>query len=127
MTCKVYYFSIEKACKLKQYEVVLRNLEGNTEIVKKSDVIEVLGASFEPLSDREKRYLGVRNGLKVTSVKPGKLMKVGIKEGFILLSVNKKPVNSVKDITEILDDTEGGVIIEGLDSSGSRSYYAFGM
>lgn len=113
--------------KLKQYEVVLRNLEGNTEIVKKSDVIEVLGASFEPLSDREKRYLGVRNGLKVTSVKPGKLMKVGIKEGFILLSVNKKPVNSVKDITEILDDTEGGVIIEGLDSSGSRSYYAFGM
>ena len=54
-------------------------------------------------------------------------MKVGIQEGFVLTSINKKPVNSVKDIAEILKDTEGGVIIEGLDQNGSRSYYAFGM
>ena len=54
-------------------------------------------------------------------------MKVGIKEGFILTSVNKKPVNSVKDITDILKESEGGVIIEGVDSNGSKSYYAFGM
>ncbi len=27
-------------------------------------------------------------------------MKVGIKEGFVLTSVNKKPVNSVKDIAD---------------------------
>ena len=31
-------------------------------------------------------------------------MKVGIKEGFVLTSVNKKPVNSVKDIAEILEE-----------------------
>ena len=54
-------------------------------------------------------------------------MKVGIQEGFILTSVNKKPVGSVKDIAEILKDTEGGVIIEGVDRNGNRSYYAFGM
>jgi len=54
-------------------------------------------------------------------------MKVGIEEGFVLTSVNKKPVNSVKDIATILEDTEGGVIIEGVDRSGSRSYYAFGL
>jgi hypothetical protein len=41
--------------------------------------------------------------------------------------VNKRPVNSVKDIEEILKDTEGGVIIEGVDKTGSRSYYAFGL
>ncbi len=34
---------------MKQFEVVLRNLEGNTEIVKRTDVLEVLGASFEPV------------------------------------------------------------------------------
>jgi Do/DeqQ family serine protease len=113
--------------KLKQFNVVLRNLEGNTEIVKRSDVLEVLGASFEPISDREKRAFGIRNGIKVTSVKQGKFMKVGIKEGFILTSVNKKPVSSVKDIADILEHTEGGVIIEGVDRNGSRSYYAFGI
>ncbi len=113
--------------KLKQYDVVLRNLEGSTEIVKKEDLMDLIGARFEPLTDKEKRSLGVSSGLKVTSVTPGKFMKVGIQEGFVLTSINKKPVNSVKDIAEILKDTEGGVIIEGVDQNGSRSYYAFGM
>lgn len=113
--------------KLKQFDVVLRNLEGNTEIVKKTELLDVLGASFEPVSERDKRSLGIRHGVKVISVKPGKFMKVGIKEGFVLTSVNKKPVNNVKDIADILKNTEGGVIIEGVDRDGSRSYYAFGM
>lgn len=113
--------------KLKQFDVVLRNLEGNTQIVKKTDLLDVLGASFEPVTDRDKQSLGIRNGVKVSSVKPGKFMKVGIKEGFVLTSVNKKPVNSVKEIADILKNTEGGVIIEGVDKDGSRSYYAFGM
>ena len=113
--------------KLKQFDVVLRNLEGSTEIVKKTDLMDVLGASFEPLSEREKQSLGIENGIRVKSVKEGKFMKVGIQEGFILTMVNKKPVSSVKDITSILKESEGGVIIEGVDRKGSRSYYAFGM
>jgi serine protease Do len=112
---------------LKQFDVILRNLEGSTDVVKKADILDVLGASFEPLTEKEKRSLGIQNGLKVTSVTSGKFQKVGIKEGFILTSVNKKPVNSVKDITEILKDTEGGVIIEGVERTGSRAYYAFGL
>jgi S1-C subfamily serine protease len=118
---------IRRDGKLKQYDVVLRNLEGSTEIMKRQDVLEVLGATFEPVSDRDKRNLGIRNGVRVKSLKPGKLMKVGIQEGFILTSVNKRPVSSVKDIAEILKESEGGVIIEGVDTNGSRSYYAFGM
>ena len=113
--------------KLKQFNVVLRNLEGNTEIVKGDNVIELLGAIFEPISEREMRALGIRSGVRVKSVKPGKFMKVGIREGFVLTSVNKKPVNSVKDIADILNETEGGVIIEGVDLNGDKSYYAFGM
>ena len=118
---------IKRDGKLKQFDLLLRNLEGSTEIVKREDVLELLGASFEPLSEREKQNLGIRNGLKVKSVKKGKFMKVGIQEGFILTSVNKKPVGSVNDIAAILKDSKGGVIIEGVDRNGSRSYYAFGM
>jgi len=112
---------------LKHFDVVLRNLEGSTEIVKRVDIIEILGANFEPVSDKEKRTLGIRHGVKVTSVKSGKFAKVGIKEGFVLTSVNKTPINSVKEIAEILEDTEGGVIIEGVEKNGSKAYYAFGM
>jgi serine protease Do len=64
--------------------------------------------------------------VKVKSVRQGKFKKVGIEEGFILTSVNKRPVSSVNDIESILKDSEGGVIIEGVDRKGSHSYYAFG-
>ena len=89
--------------------------------------MDILGATLEPLSERELRSLGIGTGLRVTAVKPGKFQKVGIREGFILTSVNKTPVRSVKDVAEILKNADGGVIIEGLDRNGARSYYAFGM
>jgi Do/DeqQ family serine protease len=118
---------VKRDGKLKQFDLLMRNLEGSTEIVKKNDVLEILGASFEPLSAREKQDLGISNGLKVKSVKEGKFRNVGIQEGFVLTNVNKKPVGSVNDIAAILKDSEGGVFIEGVDRKGSRSYYAFGM
>jgi len=118
---------VKRDGKLKQFDVVLRNLDGSTEIVKKTDVIDVLGASFEPLSEQEMQSLGIDSGIRVKSVKEGKFMKVGIEEGFILTMVNKKPVNSVKDITTILKESEGGIIIEGVDRKGSPAYYAFGI
>lgn len=118
---------VKREGKLKQFDLLLRNLEGSTEIVKRNDVLEILGASFEPLSAREMQDLGISNGLKVKSVKEGKFRNVGIQEGFVLTYVNKKPVDSVKDIAAILKDSEGGVFIEGVDRKGSRSYYAFGM
>lgn len=113
--------------KLKQFEVVLRNTSGNTDIVRATDTIASLGATFEPASEREIKALGLRNGVKVTSVSSGKFMKVGIKEGFIITSVNNQPVNSVNDIKEIISKVEGGVYIEGVYGDGSRSYYAFGL
>jgi len=118
---------VKRDGKLKQFDVVLRNLEGSTEIVKKTDIIDVLGASFEPLSERDRKSLEIENGVRVKSVTEGKFKKVGIQEGFILTMVNKKPVSSVKDIRSILKESEGGVIIEGVDRKGSRAYYAFGM
>ncbi len=112
---------------LKHFEVVLRNLKGSTDLVKKEEILEVLGASFEPVSEKEKRALGIKSGVKIVSLKAGKFAQVGIKEGFILTSINKTPVYNVNEVVEILENTEGGVIIEGVDRSGSKSYYAFGI
>lgn len=112
---------------VKQFDVVLRNLEGSTELVKKEEILEVLGAILEPISDKEKKALGIEHGVKVVSLKSGKFAQVGIKEGFILTSVNKMPVNSVKEVSTILANAEGGVIVEGVDKNGAKAYYAFGI
>jgi serine protease Do len=118
---------VKRNGKLKQYDLVLRNLDGNTEIVRTKDVLSILGASFETASAAAKRKLGINNGVKVTSLKSGKLMKVGVKKGFIITSINKKPVNNVKEISDVLKDVNGGVMIEGIYGDGSKTYYAFGL
>lgn len=118
---------VKRKGNLKQYDVVLRNMEGSTELVKTNEIIEKLGATFESLTSGEKRKLGISSGVRVTSVRPGKFMKVGISNGFIVTAVNKTAVNSVKDISDVLKDVDGGVIIEGVYGDGSKSYYAFGM
>jgi S1-C subfamily serine protease len=112
---------------LKQFDVILRNMQGSTEIVRTDAIIEVLGATFEPITTAEKRRLGISNGVRVIDLKPGKFMKVGIKKGFVVTSVNKTPVDSVNEISNILRGVDGGVIIEGVYNDGSKSYYAFGM
>lgn len=113
--------------KLKSYNLVLRNLDGNTDIVKTSDVLKVLGATFEPVSSAEQKRLGIDHGIKITNIESGKLQKVGVKKGFIVTSVNKMPVNSVKGLSDILKNVEGGVMIEGVYGDGSKTYYAFGL
>lgn len=117
---------IKRNGELKQYDLVLRNLEGSIGMVRGDDKLELLGATFAPLSEREKKSLGISNGIRVKSVKQGKFRQVGIREGFVLTTVNKKPVSSVNDIASILNESEGGIIIEGMDRNGSKAYYAFG-
>ncbi len=111
----------------KLYEVVLRNMSGNTGIVKQGDSMNVLGASFENLTQKEKRELGIKNGVKVSSLTAGKLMKAGIKEGFIIININNKPVNDVEQIKDFLSKARGGVYLEGIYPDGTVAYYAFGM
>lgn len=117
---------IKRNGELKQYDLVLRNLEGSIGMVIGDDQLELLGATFAPLSEREKKSLGISNGIRVESVKQGKFRQLGIREGFVLTTVNKKPVSSVNDIASILNESEGGIIIEGMDRNGSKAYFAFG-
>ncbi len=118
---------VKRNGKLKQFDLVLRNLNGNTDIVRTADVTTILGAIFEPVSITAKRKLEIKSGVRVASLKSGKLMKVGVKKGFIITSINKMPVNTVKDISDILRDVDGGVMIEGVYGDGSKTYYAFGL
>jgi len=118
---------INRNNKEKAFEVVLRNMDGDTGIVKKDDSLALLGASLEPASDELKQKLGIKYGVRVTSLKSGKLMKAGVREGFVITQINNKPATSIEDIKAILSKTEGGVYIEGIYPDRTIAYYAFGL
>lgn len=110
----------------KAFAVTLRNLQGGTDITK-NEVVNMLGADFSAVPDDEKGQLGISSGVKISKLDNGKLRGAGIKEGFIITSIDNKKVNSPSEVANILEKKQGGVLIEGVYPNGMRAYYGFGM
>ncbi|MGQ0829448.1 MAG: Do family serine endopeptidase [Bacteroidota bacterium] len=113
----------------KMLPVVLKNRNGNTAVVErpKLEVVSALGATFEDVNSSDKKKLNIDSGLRVTKLNAGKLLSAGIKEGFIITSVDKKKISNIEDIKTALENKKGGVLIEGIYPNGMRAYYGFGL
>lgn len=110
----------------KPFKVTLRNTQGNTGIVRET-YNAFLGGQFETVTDKEKEKLEINNGLKITSLESGKLKNAGIKEGFIITTVNKKPIYEVNDLKREINNAKGGILVEGIYPNGEQAYYVFGV
>ncbi len=111
--------------KEKQFSVTLRNKHGDTQIVRDRDA--VLGAKFETISNREKEALEIDNGLKIKSLEKGELKDAGLKEGFIITYVNKKPMYEISDFKREIGNARGGILVEGIYPNGEQAYFVFGV
>ena len=92
-----------------------------------SVALEQLGATFTSVPNNLRAKLGLRSGLQVEELKDGLLSNAGIKKGFIITQVDKKPVRSVEELMSLLQNTDGGILIEGIYPNGMRAYYGFGL
>lgn len=114
--------------KLNEGEVILRNKMGNTDIVKKEDVsvVSIFNSEIREVTDKEKEALGIAGGIKVLSVGEGKLKSIGIKKGFVITRIDKRPVANPNQIVDYLTKHEGALLIEGLYQKNQKAYYALG-
>ncbi len=110
----------------KSVAVTLKNKDGNTNIVK-NEMVSLLGAEFEPISMDEGAKLGIKSGVKISKLNAGKLRSAGIREGFIIETIDNKTVTGTDDIVSALKNKKGGVLIEGIYPNGMRAYYGFGL
>jgi Do/DeqQ family serine protease len=109
----------------KQFTVTLRNKHGDTQIVRDNN--SILGTEFETISDREKQKLDIDYGIKIKNLDKGKLRDAGLKEGFIITNVNKKPIYEVNDLKREIGNARGGILVEGIYPNGELAYYVFGV
>ncbi len=110
-------------------KTVLRNIHGDTSIVQRGerDVIEALGATLENVEARDLRRLRIESGVRVASLNSGKLADSGIREGFIITHVDRKPVSSARELVAELSGKSGGILIGGVYPNGTRAYYGVGL
>ena len=122
---------VDRSGKTRTIPVVLNNASGNKDLATKmdKDLENLLGADFRALSEEEAEALGLDGGVEVVRLYSGKLAKyTQMKEGFVITKINDQKVRKPSDMKSLLDDIEGGVMLEGRypDMSGNY-YYAFGM
>jgi serine protease Do len=89
--------------------------------------VTLLGAKLETPTDAELSKLGLSHGVKVKELQTGKLKSAGLREGFIITTLDNKPVKSTHEVMDYLENRRGGVLIEGYYPNGMRAYYGFGM
>ncbi|MBR5166453.1 MAG: Do family serine endopeptidase [Salinivirgaceae bacterium] len=107
--------------------LTLRNIEGGTSLQKAGETTELLGASIRTVTPQTASGLRIKGGVEIVALSDGKFAQAGVKQGFIITSVNRKPIYSVDDLRLILQNTTGGIYLEGVYPNGSISYYAFGI
>jgi Do/DeqQ family serine protease len=112
----------------KNLAVVLRGEDNTTEFKKKEPINtnNLLGAEFQDLSASEKKNLRIENGVKISSLKSGKMSSVGIRSGFIVTRLNNKTVSSTDDVDNIVNSSENNMImIEGVYPQNPNSKYVY--
>lgn len=120
--------TINRSGKIIEKRTTLQNRLGTTEIIKRTDTINLLGAVFQPVDKNSAQRLGINSGLKVVELEKGKLLNAGVRRGFIITLVNGRTISSVEDLNGAIKKSKnGGVYVEGFYPNGMRAYYAFGL
>ncbi|MDO4497360.1 MAG: Do family serine endopeptidase [Bacteroidales bacterium] len=108
----------------------LKNSQGNTEVIAKKKS-ESLGVDFKNLTPQELAKYGVRRGVLVKEVKQGgAFARAGVREKFLIVKVNDRPVSSDKEIEAIYnqlttnrdEDQEPVLFIVGVYPNGRTAY-----
>lgn len=109
--------------------VQLRNMQGNTQVTKAGDFTD-LGCAFKKVDESTLRQLGLSNGVQVTGLSKGRFQEAGVKEGFIITSINNSRISSPEDAEKMYKAImKGGadekvMILRGVYPTGKRGIYA---
>lgn len=108
--------------------VTLTNRSGNMKVVTKESLssTSIAGATFEDLSKDELEEFELEGGAKIVDLNDGRWKDAGIKEGFVVTKLDKRPVRNVEELSAYLRRAEGSALIEGYYQPGDKVIYGIG-
>ena len=111
----------------KNYAITLRDNSGGEKISKAERSVNMMGADFNEVSEKERKQLGINNGVKIENLQAGKLRSAGIREGFIITSIDNQKIENAQQVEQIFSEKKGGILVEGIYPNGMKAYYGFGL
>ena len=113
--------------KEKQLNVTFKGTSQETGTVSEDGSVAFYGSSIKAAPADVLDRLGLKWGVQIVKVGPGKLMQAGAVEGFIIQYVNNQEVKSPQDIIDIVKKSRRSVVVEGVTPSGRTGFFAFGV
>ena len=113
-------------------QATLRNNHGNTSVTR-ADTPSSLGAKLAAADNDTLRKLGLSSGVSVGSLSDGRFKDAGMKDNFIIVSINRTRVSSPEQVEAIYSairkssDPEKAMFISGIYPDGQQAYYAVGL
>ncbi|OGU78355.1 MAG: trypsin, partial [Ignavibacteria bacterium RIFOXYA2_FULL_35_9] len=98
--------------------------EVNSESKSSTAQFDGVGFSVKNLSSKEKSDLKVDHGVIITEVKPfSKAEDRQLAKGFIILEADKKKINSVSDLRNIIKDKKGSALLLKLQDGRGNNFF----
>lgn len=113
--------------KEKVLEVTFKGTSQENGTVTDDGTVAFYGSSIKEASKETLEKLGLKGGVEVVELGPGKMMEAGATEGFIILYVNDHPVKTPQDVIDVVKKSKRTIFIEGVTPSGRTGYFGFGV
>lgn len=110
----------------KVFDVTFQAITTDNGTVQEDGSVAFYGCMLRTPSKEKLEMLGLKKGVEIVTVGPGKMLDAGASEGFIIQYVNDQPVSSPKDVIDIAGKTKRAIFIEGVTANGKASYFGFG-
>ncbi len=119
--------SVDRKGTRKDISVTLKNIEGSESVIEEKPN-EMFGATLEELSIEQKRSFGVSYGVAVKRIEEGRFKDLGIRKGFIILTVNHVPIHTIAELRKVVAElrrttNSKGVLLRGFYPNGKIKYY----
>ena len=113
--------------KTKRLDVTFKGTSQENGTVSEDGTVAFYGSSIREASEEVLKRYGLKRGVEIAELGPGKLMEAGATEGFIIQYVNDIPVKTPQDVIDIVKKSKRAVFIEGVTVSGRTGYFGFGI
>lgn len=113
-------------------DVKLYNPNGTTGVTKASDFTD-LGCAFKKVDESMLKQLGLSGGVQVVDLKEGIVREAGVRQGFIVVSINDTRISSPEDVEKMYraivkqSGDDRVMILRGIYPTGKRGIYAIDL
>jgi serine protease Do len=94
--------------------VTLKNKAGNTDIVKKSTILDKIGGTLETIDQKTASANDIQGGVVVKKIGTGALSKTRVQEGFVITTVNGIEIKNIEDLKNALEKADGRIRLDGI-------------